>query len=151
MKNNSSPMYWRLMGWLILTVSLAYILLGTSQSKTVSAVTVLLMGPFTLISAVLVTSRRFCEWLAGSDRWIGIKPMVMLTIFKIRIGQPTTIDQHLVRWAVAHGWKYRISNDQLEDPQGFITTTTNNWTNIGDATRNKITAQLKQAGILPSD
>ena len=61
-------------------------------------------------------------------------------------------DRQLVRWAVAHGWKYHRINDQLADPQGFMTTA-NNWDDVGVAVRGRIIAQMKQTGVhsLPSE
>ena len=50
-------------------------------------------------------------------------------------------DRELVRWAVEHGWTYIYSNDQLRDPQGFMTTA-GNWDAIGKDRREQIIKQM---------
>lgn len=53
-------------------------------------------------------------------------------------------DRDLVRWAVKNGWKYIYSNDQLRDPEGFMTTA-GNWDSIGQGRRNQILKQMRES------
>lgn len=54
-------------------------------------------------------------------------------------------DSELVEWALKHGWAYFSSNDQLRDPQGFMTTA-GNWDAIGPGRREQIIKQMRASG-----
>lgn len=54
-------------------------------------------------------------------------------------------DSELVSWALKNGWTYFHSNDQLRDPQGFMTTA-GKWAAIGPGRREQIIKQMRACG-----